>query len=214
VGLTLRFCNQKEFVMVQSFLSRALEIVGAKQLGRNQKARPRRLQPGVDSLERREVLTGGGSVVQSGLLVTITPDASATSNTAIVSNKTVNGAPRIDVQLNGVDNYFAPGSIIAVNYMGSGASGTQLFENDTNLVSYGVGGSGHNTFVGGSNLDAFVGGSGTNTFDAGTGVDAMVGGTGTNVFNESATGRGFIYTDSGNDVVNTPTGAAGRYFVA
>jgi Ca2+-binding RTX toxin-like protein len=196
--------------MVQSFLSRTFGIVGAKQLGRNQKARPRRLQPGVDGLERREVLTGG-SVVQMGALVMVTPDASAASNTAIVSNQTVNGSPMIDVQLNGVNNYFAPGSLIQVTYFGNGTGGNQTFENDTSVYTIALGGSGTNTFKGGSLGDTFVGGSGTNTFDAGTGFDDMIGGSGTNVFNENASGSGVINLIGGTNTMNKPTKTSGFY---
>ncbi len=48
-------------------LFRRLSGIGQNQIGRNHKARSRRLAPRVDGLETRNLMTGG-TVVQSGVL--------------------------------------------------------------------------------------------------------------------------------------------------
>jgi Ca2+-binding RTX toxin-like protein len=186
---------------MQSLLSRRFGI------GRERQARSRRLQPSVDGLETRALLAG--SVIQSGCVVSVVPDATLHQNTAIVSYQTVGAAPKVDVQLNGVDNLFDRSSVSMVFFNGYGIASDMTFENDTYLLTVAYGGSGNNTFTGGSGTDEFIGGSGTNTFNAGTGFDILAGGSGTNVYNGSATGSGIILQAGSSNTINDP----GSYMV-
>ena len=172
--------------MTRSFFGGKLGVSGASQVGRNHKPASRRLGARVEGLESRSLMTGG-SVVQSGGLVTVTP-ASAGANTAIVSYQSVKGTTMLDVNLNGTDHDFSLSQVGFVYYMGSGVSGSQTFANTTGLHTVAWGGSGTNLFVGGTGQDIFFGGSGANTFDAGSGFDELVGGNGGNVFNERLDG--------------------------
>ena len=92
-------------------------------VGRNRGARPRRLRAGVEDLESRNLMTGG-SVVQTGGLVTVTPAPSG-PNTAIVSYHSVNGTTMLDVNLNGTDHDFSLSQVGFVYYMGSSSSGAK-----------------------------------------------------------------------------------------
>lgn len=151
-----------------------------------------------------------GTVVQTPGLVTVTP-ATTGPNIAVVSYQSVNGTTMLDVNLNGTDNYFSPAAVSFVYYMGSGASGSQTFENNTGLHTIAWGGSGTNLFVGGTGQDEFIGGSGANTFDAGTGNDVLIGGNGPNVFNENSAGTGTIVELGSQNTVNAAPGSAADY---
>lgn len=178
---------------------------------RGRRSRPRRPVDDVDGLERRDLLTGG-SVVGGGAFVLVTP-APTGPNTTVVSYQQVNGAMMLDVSLDGSDNYFNASQVSSLYYLGNSASGSQTFEDSTNLNVYALGGSGANVFQGGSGTDIFFGGSGSNTFDAGTGLDLMIGGSGSNVFNENATGFGIIEEFGGTNAINAPPGQAGGYVI-
>jgi Ca2+-binding RTX toxin-like protein len=204
VSIALIHNQTKEVAMTRlSIFGRLFGLGLADQLGRDDKARSRRLEAMVEGLEGRQLLTGG-SVVQSGALVTITP-ASVGPNVAIVSYQSHNGGTMLDVNLNGTDNFFSLSQISFVYYEGSGISGAQTFKDSTSLHSVAWGGSGNNLFQGGSGQDDFFGGSGSNTLVAGSGYDLLIGGNGVNVFNENATGLG--------EILNVPPGAAGQYTV-
>jgi len=188
---------------MRSIFGGRLGIFGVDRIGRDYKARSRRLQPSVDGLERRELLTvAAGSVTLSAGVVTIVPAPTGPS-TAVVSYQTVGGVKEVDVNLNGVDNYFGLGTVGLVSFQGSGSSGNETFQNETGLSTNAQGGSGTNLFIGGSGLDAFYGGSGTNTFDAGSGYDVLVGGTGSNTYN-ATTGSGLIIERGSTITVNAP----------
>ncbi len=183
----------------------------ADQPGRDDKARTRRLEPRVEGLEGRQLLSGG-SVVQNGALVTITP-APTGPNVAIVSYQPHNGAQMLDVNLNGTANFFSLSQVAFVYYEGSGISGTQTFMDSTSLHTVAWGGSGSNLFQGGSGQDEFFGGSGSNTFDEGAGYDVLVSGAGANVFNANANGSGEIIAIGAQNTVNMPPGAAANYLI-
>jgi Ca2+-binding RTX toxin-like protein len=155
----------------------------------------------------------GSVTLASWGLVTVVPDGTLSRNTAIVSYRTVGGATKVDVNLNGTDDDFNPTQAFLVEYMGTGVSGTQTFQNTTGLTTVAFGGSGENTFIGGSGADEFVGGSGENTFDAGIGFDVLVGGSGSNTYNESQAGSGLILRLGSSNTVNTPPAATGSYLV-
>jgi Ca2+-binding RTX toxin-like protein len=181
-------------------------------IGRAQQVRNRRIAARVEALESRNLLTGG-SVVQSGGLVIVTPTSSG-PNVAIVSYQNVNGATMLDVNLNGANNYFSLASAGFVYYEGSSTSGAQTFENLTSLHTVAWGGSGSNTFVSGGNAqDEFFGGSGSNTFDAGSGYDILIGGSGANVFNESPTGSGEIVESGNQNTLDSVPSSASAYRV-
>jgi hypothetical protein len=197
--------------MTRSLLGRLFKN-GASNPIKRDKARCRRLDPRVDGLESRNLLTAGSVVLSAGL-VTITP-ASTGPNVATVSYQNLPGATRIDVNLNGIDYDFNSIQVGFVYYEGSAFGGAQTFQNSTSLHTVAWGGSGTNLFVSsGSAQDEFFGGSGSNTFDAGSGFDELFGGSGTNVFNESATGSGLIVTPGTDNTINAPAGASGSYTV-
>jgi hypothetical protein len=196
---------QKEFAMMRSFFGRQMRIDPGR------KARSHRLETRVEGLESRTLMTGG-SVVQSGALVTVTP-ASTGPNTAIVSYQNHQGTTMLDVNLNGSDNYYSLSQVGFVYYLGSGASGAQTFQDSTSLHVVAYGGSGTNLFEGGSGQDDFFGGSGSNTFDAGSGYDLLIGGVGANVFNEDATGSGLIMEVGNDNAINGPTVASESYMI-
>src|SRR5262249_53371818 len=155
-----------------------------------------------------------GSVSLSAGVVTVMPDSTVSQNAAVVSYHNVQGVgTMLDVNLNGVDYDFAPGSVQRVIYSGCNTGGTQLFTNNTNINTTAVGGSGSNTFTGGSGIDIFVGGSGSNTLNGGTGYSILIGGLGTasNTYNESATGSGMIITEGSSNTIDPPDGATGHY---
>ena len=71
--------------MMRSLFGGQLGIVGADRVGRDRKARSRRLQPSVDGLESRNLMSGSaGSISQVGGAIVLTLDAGST-NTASVS---------------------------------------------------------------------------------------------------------------------------------
>ena len=183
----------------------------ADRSGRGGRAKFRCLAVKVESLEGRHLLSGG-SVVQSGALVTITP-ALVGPNVAIVSYQAHNGVKMVDVNLNGVNNYFSMSQVAFVYYEGWGSSGAQTFLDSTSLHTVAWGGSGPNLFQGGSGQDDFFGGSGSNTFDAGTGFDLLAGGTGANVFNANAAGSGEIVPVGTLNTINMPPSVAGQYLI-
>lgn len=178
---------------------------------RGRRSRAFRPIDSVDGLERRELLTGG-SVVDAGPFVLVTP-ASTGPNTTVVSYQQHNGTTMLDVNLNGIDQYFNAFQATSLYYLGSSASGDQTFEDNTRLNVIALGGSGTNVFEGGAGNDTFIGGSGSNTFDAGTGFDIMVGGPGASVFNESATGSGVIEECGGFNSINAPPNQTGSYMI-
>jgi Ca2+-binding RTX toxin-like protein len=183
-------------------------ILGNERVRRSRSCRP---VVSVDGLERRELLTGG-SVFGAGAFVLVTP-ASTGPNTTVVSYQQVNGTTMLDVNLNGIDQYFNASQVASVFYLGNSASGLQTFEDSTNLNVIALGGSGTNVFQGGAGNDMFIGGSGNNTFDAGTGFDTMVGGAGTNVFNENAAGLGVIHESGSSNSINVPPNQTGVYVI-
>jgi hypothetical protein len=181
-------------------------------IGRSHKSTLRRLEARVEGLEARSLLTGG-SVVQSGGLVTVTP-ASTGGNVAIVSYQNVKGTTLLNVNLNGTNFDFSLSQVGFVYYEGGSVGGSQTFQNETSLHTVAWGGSGSNLFESsGSAQDEFFGGSGSNTFDAGSGFDVLIGGTGSNTFNESLTGSGVILDVGNNNTINVPPGATGNYYV-
>ena len=181
-------------------------------IGRAHKSRSHRLAARVEGLEARALLTGG-SVVQGGGLVTVTP-ASSGPNVAIVSYQNVNGTMELNVNLNGSNFDFSLSQVGFVYYEGSGVGGSQTFQNTTSLHTVAWGGSGTNLFESsGNDQDEFFGGSGGNTFDAGSGFDVLIGGSGPNTFNESLTGSGEILEVGSSNTINVPAGATGQYYV-
>jgi Ca2+-binding RTX toxin-like protein len=197
--------------MMRSVFSRRYGIDRAHPVNRDHKMRSRRLQALVECLESRDLMTGG-SVVQSGALVTVTP-APTGPNTAVVSYQNHQGTTMLDVNLNGTDNFYSLSQVGFVYYLGSGASGAQTFQDNTSLHVVAYGGSGTNLFEGGSGQDDFYGGSGSNTFDAGSGYDFLIGGVGANVFNENSTGSGLIMGVGNNNTINGPTVASESYMI-
>jgi hypothetical protein len=192
--------------MTRSVFSRIFGI------GRAHKSRSRRWEARVEGLEARGLLTGG-SVVQVGGLVTVTP-ASSGPNVAIVSYQNVNGTMALNVNLNGSNFDFSLGQVGFVYYEGGGVGGSQTFQNTTSLHSVAWGGSGTNLFESSGNAqDEFFGGSGGNTFDAGSGFDVLIGGSGPNTFNESLTGSGEILEVGSSNTINVPPAATGHYYV-
>ncbi len=165
----------------------------------------------VESLETRNLLTGG-SVVQTGALVTITP-APGGPNSAVVSYASVAGVTKLDVNLNGVDYFFNPSQIGAVYYEGSGLTGNQSFANSARVEGVAWGGVGSNNFVGGPALNEFYGGAGPDTFNAGTGFTYMLGGVASNTFVESQTGSGEIVEEGNQNTIVVPPGQSGHYVV-
>jgi hypothetical protein len=179
---------------------------------RNRGANSRQFRSTVEGLESRNLMTTTGSVVQSPGLVTITPPSTGPA-TAIVSYASVNGATELDVSLNGANHYFSPAQVGAVYYMGSAASGSQVFQNETGLHTVASGGRGSNEFIGGTGSDEFIGGAGLNTFHAGSGLDLLVGGSGANTFDENAAGFGIISEAGDSNTVNVPSGSSPDYQV-
>jgi Ca2+-binding RTX toxin-like protein len=179
---------------------------------RNRGANSRQIRATVEGLESRNLMTTTGSVVQSPLLITITPPSTGPV-VATVSYAIVNGATELDVSLNGANHYFNPAQVGAVYYMGSAASGSQVFQNETSLHSIAWGGSGSNEFIGGTGSDEFIGGAGPNVFYAGTGLDLLVGGAGANVYNENSVGSGIISESGGSNTANVPSGSSPNYTI-
>ncbi len=194
---------------MRSIVGHKLEAGAATRASRKGRAAHRRLSATVESLESRNLMSGGTVVLTPGV-ITITPFSTG-ANTAIVSYQIVGGARAVDVNLNGTNYAFSPSSVGFIYYMGGAASGAQTFENETPLHSVAWGGSGPNLFESSSGPDEFFGGSGTNTFDAGTGVDELFGGGGVNVFNENAAGSGLILEVGTNNTINVPAGSSGSY---
>ena len=198
---------------MRSVFGRQFGIAREDRVGRNPKARSRRLMPNVDGLEHRNLMSGGGSVILSNGGVSVTP-APTGANTVTVSYQQVGGVSNVDVNLNGTDHYFALNSVSMVYFNGTGLAGNETFTNqNTSILTVAYGGSGTNTFTGGSGTDEFIGGSGTNVFNAGSGYDILAGGTGQNVYNESATGSGMILKDGGSCTIHSQAGASGSYQV-
>ncbi|MGP0063054.1 MAG: hypothetical protein ACLQGP_05550 [Isosphaeraceae bacterium] len=184
---------------------------GANRSVRDRKARAYRLEPRVDGLENRDLMTGG-SVTQTGALVSVVPPPTGPSTTT-VSYQVHNGTTMIDVNLNGQNSYFSASQVGFVYYLGFGSSGAQTFQDSTGLHVVAYGGSGANLFEGGAGQDDFFGGNGSNTMDAGTGYDVLIGGGGPNVFNENAAGSGEILEAGDQNTINVPIGAPGNYSV-
>jgi Ca2+-binding RTX toxin-like protein len=179
---------------------------------RNRGANSRQIRAMVEGLESRNLMTTTGSVVQSQILITITPHSTGPA-VATVSYAIVNGATELDVSLNGANHYFNPAQVGVVYYMGSAASGSQVFQNETSLHSIAWGGSGSNEFIGGTGSDEFIGGAGPNVFYAGTGLDLLVGGAGANVYNENSVGSGIISESGGSNTANVPSGSSPNYTI-
>jgi hypothetical protein len=155
----------KEFAMVRSFLSRTFDIVGLKQVGREHKARPRRLEPCVEGLESKKLLTGGVSLA-NGMLSIVAPLASG--NNASVSIDKVNG--NVQVLLDGTTQEFAASQVSAIYYSG-GTSGNDTFVNATSIMSIDYGWGGNNNFTGGTGADyMFLWGNGNCVHDSGGGA--------------------------------------------
>lgn len=178
---------------------------------RVRKPRSLDLFEGIQGLERRDLLTAG-SITSGGAYVMVTP-ASTGPNTTVVSYQQQNGTMMLDVNLNGSSQYFNASQVTSLYYLGNSASGSQTFEDSTNLSIYAMGGSGTNVFEAGSGNDTFIGGTGSNTFDAGTGCDLMMGGSGTNTYNESATGFGLIEECGGSNTIQSPAGQPSAYVI-
>jgi Ca2+-binding RTX toxin-like protein len=197
---------------MQSLFGRQFGIVRADRVGRNPKARPRRLEPSVDGLERRELLTGG-AVAQSGGEVIVTPAPTGPNTVTISYHSEGSSGTAIDVNLNGTNNYFGIGTpwVGTVVFNGKGLTGAVTFTNQTDVTAVAVGGSGTNTFNGGSGVDEFIGGSGSNTFNAGSGYDILVGGSGTNVFDVSSTGSGIVDESGSQNTITDPPSSTGSY---
>ena len=106
--------------MMLPFLSRQFGI------DRDHRSKLRRLEAGFEGLESRIALSGG-SVVQTGALVTVTP-ASSGPSLVVVSHGLHNGVSMLDVNLNGTDNFFALNQVGFVYDRGNGCSSTQTFE--------------------------------------------------------------------------------------
>jgi hypothetical protein len=115
--------EKKEPSMMRSVFGRMFRIGRADQVGRDHKAKSRRLEARVEGLERRNLMTTGSVVLTPGL-VTVSPSSTG-PNTAIVSYQNVKGTTMLDVNLNGSDHYFSIGQVGFVYYMGSGSSGAQ-----------------------------------------------------------------------------------------
>jgi Ca2+-binding RTX toxin-like protein len=190
-------------------MQRAFGRIGSGE--RSRTSRTRRPVEIVEGLERRELLTGG-SVAGAGSFVLVTP-ASTGPNTTVVSYQQHSGTTMLDVNLNGIDQYFSASQVTSLYYLGNSASGSQTFQDSTRLTVTALGGSGSNVFQGGSGNDTFIGGSGSNTFNAGTGFDMMEGGSGSNVFDENASGSGVIEENGTSDTINVPAGRAGNYVI-
>jgi len=204
MSLDLFRIQKKEFVM-QSVFGRQFGLGRTDRVARDRKAKSRGLQPRVDGLEGRALLSG--SVAVSAGVVTVVPDSSVSQNTCIVSYQNVSGVTELDVNLNGVDNYFGLRQVGLVAFQGRGISTNETFTNQTGLTANAYGGAGTNVFTAGSGINVFYGGSGSNTFNAGKGYDRLVGGSGTNAFNLSATGTGMVIEEGGSNAVrNDPPG--------
>jgi len=205
MSLDLFRIQKKEFVM-QSVFGRQFGLGRTDRVARDRKAKSRRLQPGVDGLESRNLMSAG-SVTLSGGVVTVVPTSPLSQNTCIVSYQNVSGVTELDVNLNGVDNYFGLRQVGLVAFQGRGISTNETFTNQTGLTANAYGGAGTNVFTAGSGINVFYGGSGSNTFNAGKGYDRLVGGSGTNAFNLSATGTGMVIEEGGSNAVrNDPPG--------
>ena len=201
---------------MRSIFGGRLGNVGVDRNGRDRKARSRRLQPSVDGLESRNLMTAvvvPGATLSAGL-VTVVPDPGMSSNNTVVSYQTIGGVIDVDVQLNGMNYLFAAAKVGMISYKGSVITDTQTsqtFQNTTGVTTYGCGGSGSNHFIGGYGIDVFVGGSGPNTFDGGKGKDTLIGGSGNNVYNESQTGSGIIIEEGTTLTINVPSNQTGHY---
>jgi len=183
--------QMKEFMM-QFVFGRQLGIGRTDRVDRDRKARSRRLQPSVDGLESRNLMSVPGVSLSAGVL-TIVPDATVTNNTAVVSYLTVSGVNYLDVNLNNhhTNTEFQLRQVGSVSFQGSGFSVNESFQNTTGVSTNAHGGSGTNHFIGGLGHDVFYGGTGVNILDAGTGYDVLVGGAGSNTYN-ALTGSGLI----------------------
>jgi hypothetical protein len=205
--------QKKEFVM-QSVFGRQFGLGRTDRVARDRKAKSRRLQPSVDGLESRNLLSLVPGVTLSAGVLTIVPDATVTNNTAVVSYLTVGGVNYLDVSLNGnhTGTQFQLRQVGSVSFQGSGFSVNETFQNKTGVSTNAHGGSGHNTFIGGLGQDVFYGGSGVNILDAGTGYDVLVGGSGSNTYN-ALTGSGLIIERGSTTSVNDPPNANGSWTV-
>jgi hypothetical protein len=171
-------------------------------------ARPAsRFRPALESVERREVLSGGTVSLVNGT-VWIAPDTTAPVNNAQISTHN----NQVDVQLNGQDYLFDASSVFYLIFDASqtGPDTRQVYRNDTALPSFAMGGGGVNQFTAGHGFDTFMGGSGRNEFTARDGFVFFIGGAvGSNEFTEGS-GSGIILTFGPNNRVNS---SSGTYYV-
>lgn len=137
---------------MQSLFGRQFGIVRADRLGRNRKARSRRLEPSVDGLEHRALLTGGGgaAALSNGVVSIVAPLTSG--NTTSVSIDVPNNAVKVTV--NGNVQEFSVSQVTEIFYEG-GLGGNDTFTNSTAILSVDVGLGGNNTFTGGTGQDVF-----------------------------------------------------------
>lgn len=191
-----------------SLFNRHFGIVRSDRAGRDGKARSRRLQPCLDRLETRALMTGGGSVTLTGGEVVISPAPSG-RNTVTISYQVVGGIQGLDVNLNGTDNDFSLSQVNLVYFNGTRLASNVTFTNTTSVTTEAFGGFGTNVFTGGSGVNMFGGGSGSNTFNAGSGYEILIGGTGPNVFNLSSTGSGIVELG----LTDTINGSTANYLV-
>jgi len=95
------------------------------------------------------------------------------------------------------------GSVLEVQFLGSGTSSNETFHNQTGLTTFATGGSGTNTFIADHGVNEFVGGSGVNIFDANGGHDVLVGGaSGSNTYNISSGAYSVIIPEGTSNTMN------------
>ena len=164
--------------------------------------------PSVAGLESRQV--PAVSVTQFGAFLVIAPDSAPQDHNVQVSII----ADKVDVQIDGADNIFAPGVLATVEFdAGATPAGTtQTFVNSTSLGSMAFGGAGTNNFVAGHSWDFFVGGGGVNNFTANDGYVVFFGEGQSNNFT-LGTGSGFVLGDSHTTTISQPPVAANYWVV-
>ncbi len=143
--------------------------------------RSRRSQIGVESLEGRDLMSGGATNA-GGALVIQAPQAA--NNTVTVSNDQ-NG--NVIVNLNGNSQMFAAGTVYTISYSGA-PQGGDTFINNTGLNGVAVMNGSGNHVVGGSGLNVVALWGDYNSFNAQGGVS-------------------YVYCYNGpNDNINTSNG--------
>jgi len=149
---------------MRSFFGRQFGIVRADQIGRDRKARSRRLQARVEGLESRNLMSVGGGISLTAGTITIAANLPK-GNTAQVSIDPANHD--VKVTLNGNSEEFAPSLVTTVYYSGA-AGGGDTFVNSTSITGIEYGWGGNNTFTGGSGQDyMFLWGNGNTAHDDG-----------------------------------------------